>query len=785
MKKKKLITLISALTAGALLLSSCGNNTAQNNPAPGGDSQNPSVPQQDGASYTYTFASLETPTTWNSHEAQIVESITAYTEMSLWLLCLNDAADGYELVPEMAEGEPEDVTAEYAGDEKWGVPADATEGYAWRVSLNPNAKWEDGTPINADSYVYSMQQLLNPEMHNYSASGYYTTLPVYHAENYYKSASGGGMSAVVDGESFEFDDYGDADLCISFTQPSSPFYSGGTPYSAADYYNGYEDYFVNEAGEDLYEKYGSEDYVPVTDEVIEDINYMLAQWWGNDDIDEDNYLYMAFYEKELEPVTFDDVGFFKTGDYELTVILYSPLSSFYFKYNSADFALVNEEKYEAGKTQAGDMIKTNYGTSAETYMSYGPYKLVSFQPDKEWRATKNENWYGWTDGKHEGMYQATDIVCTIVEDRTTQELLFLQGKLDYLSLTAENLATYEGSDYIVYFPSDYIYFLNINNDYDSLSSREEDGVNKTILTYLDFRKGISLAINRSEFVAQQGFGKPLYGYVSDYYTYDPETGVRYRDADVADETLKAFYGISDTDEITGYDLETARACLVSAYEQALADGVVSEADRFVFDYPTWTNETFYEKEVNFLQNALDAAVQGTALEGRITVNMVVNEDYYAALDAGEYDICNSGWNGNAFDPYELLQFFTTDMVSPQAYLGFDPETETLDIEVDGSVVTHTYYDWYDTLCNGEYAIAEPDVKNTILAAVELSLLQKYRDCPFWSNTSSALDSRKVSFPTDEPVLEVLMGGIRRMTFNYSDEEWEAYCAENNYQLNYQ
>ena len=51
--------------------------------------------------------------------------------------------------------------------------------------------------------------------------------------------------------------------------------------------------------------------------------------------------------------------------------------------------------------------------------------------------------------------------------------------------------------------------------------------------------------------------------------------------------------------------------------------------------------------------------KGTALEGRITINMVVSEAYYDLLDSGEYDICNNGWNGGASDPYRRMCFFVT------------------------------------------------------------------------------------------------------------------------------
>ena len=122
--------------------------------------------------------------------------------------------------------------------------------------------------------------------------------------------------------------------------------------------------------------------------------------------------------------------------------------------------------------------------------------------------------------------------------------------------------------------------------------------------------------------------------------------------------------------------------------------------------------------------------------------------------------------------------------SPQPYFGFDGQSETLDIEIDGSVVTKTYYDWYQALYYGEYAIADVEVKNQIMATMELNLLLKYRDCPLYSPSTAQLLSMKVNYPTYTEVFEVGFGGSRRMTYNFTDAEWEAFCAQNNYQLNY-
>lgn len=60
--------------------------------------------------------------------------------------------------------------------------------------------------------------------------------------------------------------------------------------------------------------------------------------------------------------------------------------------------------------------------------------------------------------------------------------------------------TYGTSDYVYYTPTSNTYYLALNTDYDMLKSREVAGVNKTILTYIDFRKAMSYSFDRSDYV---------------------------------------------------------------------------------------------------------------------------------------------------------------------------------------------------------------------------------------------------------------------------------------------
>ena len=85
---KRLIAGMLVMAMCLALLAGCGDK-AENGSAGAAD---------DGATYTYNNYLSGTPTSWNSHDVEVVESITEYTESYLWQMVLNATADGYEWV---------------------------------------------------------------------------------------------------------------------------------------------------------------------------------------------------------------------------------------------------------------------------------------------------------------------------------------------------------------------------------------------------------------------------------------------------------------------------------------------------------------------------------------------------------------------------------------------------------------------------------------------------------------------------------------------------------------
>ena len=626
--------------------------------------------------YTYNISSSTAPQTWSPTDWQMSNegSILDYTTMGLYDFAMNKEKNGYDVVPEMASDFPVDVTVDYAGNKTYGVPAAAEKGYAWKISLNKKACWEDGTSINADTYIYSMQQFLNPEMKNYRASSWYD-----------------GKSALA---------------------------------NAKKYYEG-------TAGVE----------------------------WKN-------------------------VGLVKNDDYTITLILAQPTTLFYAEYDLAGNWILKKDLYEAGKKKTGDIVKSSYGTSKESYASFGPYKIEEYQADKEMILSKNDKWYGWSDGKHTGQYMTTGIYVQYIDKPSTDLSLFLQGKLDLVGLSTTDLEKYGNSDYIMYSPQSYTYKFSLNSDFKTLKAEETPGINHTILSYRDFRHAISLSLDRSTFVTTCFAGSdPGYGLLNYLYVADAATDELYRNTNQAKEALCRFYGTKTVEDITGYDKAEAARYFRKAYDACLKSGNIKSGDKVEIDYHSYNAEDNNMRIVNFLQDAVNAATVGTSLAGRIVVKQVTDENYYDNMIKGSVDCAITAWGGAAFDPYSVLWCYS-DPTAKLEY-GFAPKTEKLTIRLGGKDIVKTYYDWYKALCTGEYVTADSDTRNTILAANEEGLLDTYTMIPLVYQNSSSLYSQRF-IPGSVEYVDSLVehGGIRFATYTMDDASWAAYCEKNNNQLSY-
>lgn len=487
-----------------------------------------------------------------------------------------------------------------------------------------------------------------------------------------------------------------------------------------------------------------------------------------------------YYEGEVD---WKDVGFVKNNDYSYTLVLTKPMSEFLIIYSSP-ITLVKEDLYEANKKQSGDIVKSSYGTSKENYASYGPYKIAEYQADKYIKLTRNEKWYGWELFKDKKYYQTTDVYIQFITEHSTTLNLFLQGKLDAEGLSSLDMDKFGNSEYRIITPETYTVKMSFNIDKKALKDEETEGINHSMLSYIDFRHAIALSMDREKYVATVSTSSdPGYGLFNNAYICDPENNLRYRDSVQAQKALCEFYETDNIEDITGFDKDKARQYFQSAYNQAVKNGDLKPTDKVQIDIHLSTDGESLKRAVAFMQESINNGAEGSDFENKISLKLVVDENYYENMKQGKVDLAMTLWGGAAYDPYKMLACYC----QPE-YLneyGFDPTKETCTININGKDITNTLYKWYKELCEGTYAAADMDTRNTIFANVEKKLLSYYNMIPLNYMNSSKLISHRLIQGTDHYINPLIgYGGLMEMTYSMDDAEWEEYCKKNNYQLKY-
>lgn len=822
-----------------------GDTTEPTN-TPDGDTTTPEptptgvpIPELTGQSgqYTYKSATSTLPSYWNPHDYQTSTDgePAAYIQSGLYEFYYNDELnpvegkepyEGYIIRPEMAAELPVDVTEEVkAAHPEFNIPADATSGYAYKIALNQAACWENGTPINADTYVYSMRALFDPKMKNYRASDYMDDgLAIANAKDYFYQ----GSSIYTNGKTAqEWLDSGatqdDIWVDMSFWGVTAP---DGSKYAKAT-----DDTMVRDPA---VEEGQPEDYVSG--------KYLYENYLGPGQTYEANgeqYLYTITGTWAEFPV--ENLGIFKNSEYEFTIVLSKALAGFNLLYRLTSNWIVYEPYYEACKSPiAGtDAWSTNYNTSVETTMSYGPYKITAFQSDKSMRYERNENWYGYSDGKHvykdptDGqiypLYQTTAIDVQVVAEAATSKLMFLKGHLMGYGLQADDFAEYRNSEYCYATPLTSTFFFIFNGYMKAIKDREAaEDFDKTkydleTMTLQSFRKAVAVTYDKEAFcTAVNPSRSGGYGLIGTPYIYDPETGARYCDTDQAKRTLCEFYSVdvskyASLDEavesITGYDVVAAKELYTQAFNEALENGFITDADgdgisdqTVVITYSASEINSFLTKTLDYLNEKMNEVTKDTPFDGKIMFQASAplgDPGWSDNIKAGLTDTVLGGWSGGLLDPFHIVVNYTDPARSYDANW-FDATSITLEMEVNTAgigntpkmeKVTMTLKQWSEAL-NGTMTtvdgksynfgdgVADVETRLEILARLEREILMTYNYIPMIQDGSMSLLSQQVYYVIEEYNPIMGRGGIAYMKYNYDDAEWAEYVKSQGGELKY-
>lgn len=721
------------------------------------------------ATYTYNEALSVFPSDWNPHTSVGAsgEKILSYITDSFYRFDFNETGDGSVLVCAMAAGDPVDITGDYVGS--YGI-SQGDSARVYRIDLRDDLKWEDGTAITAYDFVESARRLLDPAAQNRQGDSLYTgEAVIYNAKNYqYQEKHVTLQDNRTAPERYTMED---------LTRNENGVYEtpqGETVYIALDVPL---DWLAGRTLTESVEAYGTDRYAmyrwnyltgrkerngcaPLTVETLSNLTHVICDNPANGETAADvaNYLVYGYTYPAL---SWEEVGIFALSRTQLVYVLEEPLSGFRLKNSLPGDYLVNIALYDACAATADGVYTNSYGTSVETTMSYGPYRLTGFQQGSQFILEKNGNYYGLT----ADTYQTTRIVVDCVPEAAVRLELLNQGKLDTYSLSGTDMQRYSQSKYCHYNAGSFTFAMAFN---------PESG---SILSVPEFRMAMSAALDRAAFcLAVSPTSMPACGLYSPLFLADPQTGTAYRATAEGQQALAS---------ATGYDPEKARVLFNTAYDKALAAGLMTGEDlvEIRVGTPNATSD-FYNSGYDFLVSSYTEAVRGTRLEGKLTFTRddTLGDGCPAALRDNQVDmlfgVC---WPGSTLDPYRLMEAYISDEYR------FDQSTDyssvMLDIEIGGTVVTASVKEWYDTLSGTPET--DPASRLRILAKLEEAVLNNGCFIPLMNDAAPQLTGMQVSHPIDTSLFGLGLGGIRYLTYVYSDAEWEAYVESQGGTLDYQ
>lgn len=818
----KLALLLVLCLALVFVLAGCPQEDPDPNPNPDPTptpSTDPDLPNQSGF-YTYGDTVSLMATNWNPHTYQSENDSypISYIQYGFYdVLFADDTYTTYKIVPAMAAAYPVDVTSEYVG-EKWGIDED-DEYRAWKIALNPDAKFENGTVINADTYLYSMKMLLDPQRNNYRASDWMDTASFALQggyEYYWSDKSEDKCLYYLENKaelSYETTDmWLDIDNfnCVFFGRPAGDYYKAG--------YTAYFDVTINGETYNVYEKYAGK-VVKVTAEMIEELNAVSAKFGDTKPLAWQEWVYVTITH---EHVSFDNVGILKTGEYELTFILNKSIGgatgstyeecedAFYLLYALGGNFLVYPEYYEkyTQYNDDGSYKTTTYNTSLETTMSYGPYKLSKFTRDAYMQYDRNENWFGYNTEKYpqyKGLYQTDRVTVNTVKDSETNKLMFLKGQIMGYGLQATDMEDYRLSRYAYHTPADTIFFLVLSGHKDILN-RQTETVNKSMILNENFRKGMAVVYDKAALCSTISPARTgAYGIIGNTYVINPATGETYRESDAAKEVLCEYYGVKygegetyetldeAVDSITGFDANLAKQYLVKAFEEEIAAGNLTDKQTVIIDY-SGDSSAFIDKTLNYMTEQVNKILAGTGYENRIKFTVTANagDQWSDFIKDGSRDACLCGWTGSRMDPFGLPELYIDTNRAYDAAWADNTNTK-LTITVEGEDITLTMDQWQKALqgnvqkvdgveYNFGHGKASVETRTYILSRLELAILETGSYIPMMQNAGLSLRSAKAHFANSEYNALLGWGGITYLTYDYDDAQWYAFVKSMNNDL---
>lgn len=602
----------------------------------------------------------------------------------------NTAGLPFTYNPSMANGLPEDVNG---------------DGMVWRVKLKTDLQFVDGTPIDANTFNYSYQQLLDPLLLNARASNLFETdaLPLVKGQAYFNQ-----LSPDTDDMGFVMYTVG----TVQYSRANSkygavighedwPLYYPEQPYNKLVGPEHIEEDITLIAGQKAYlEDWGDGQFV-LEDELGNPFYFgvegeLIAPYagWTLDGVvvphenepaeyaeakpafmdAEKNYATVdekgipvdgvETFANAIE-VPWDEVGFEVIDQYTMEFKLTSKKSQWQVmtQLSSAITSVVHPEKFETGKIEGG--ARTTYGTIDNPLVGFGVYELTEWVPGAFYIFTRNDDHHAAAD------YAIKYLRYDVISDQSVAVAEFIKGNLDVAGVSGEYFPVYENSKYLKLSPSSTFFRFAFSLD----RGKDGDPTNDTpIMQDPNFRKALYLATDRETFVTDVNSpGYPTQGLLGPLYYSSEQNPFSYRGSPQGQAVLEAF-----SPDTFGFNPVEAKRLFDLAYDKAVLDGLYTANEVVKIEFVFFDAETNH-KLANWLESSW-GNIFGNKF--KLVKSAVDSDTLDAAWDNGNFDLTFGGWQGMTFWAPGMLQVYSS--VWGKAHMievGFDTGTAPLEVDL--------------------------------------------------------------------------------------------------------
>lgn len=257
----------------------------------------------------------------------------------------------------------------------------------------------------------------------------------------------------------------------------------------------------------------------------------------------------------------------------------------------------------------------NFGTSAETTLYNGPFKLESWEREQGWKMVKNDDYWDAEAVKLD------EINVKVVKEVSTGVNLYENGDVDRTGLTSELVAQYQDNEDFSTVVEPTLFYLQFNTAVEALDNQ-------------NIRNAIDAAYDKaaiSETLLANGSIPANYLVPKDFVT-GPD-GKDFREAN---------------GDIGGYDVDKAKDLWEKGLEEIGQDSVEIE----LLNYDSESAKQIGE----FIKGELEKNLPGITL----TIKQQPFNNKLDLENKGDFELTFAGWGPDYQDPMTFVDLFVTD-----------------------------------------------------------------------------------------------------------------------------